>query len=89
MKREDNMPSWVFWGLWGISSRRVAMYMAIVLGMLALAPIAVMVYLVSLSVQLTLLNWFVFVGCFVFEIAMLFWSWSAIKWVDNNSRWGA
>ena len=73
MQRKDNMPDWVYWGLWGIRSRGAAM--AYFVGSLVLSVVLIagglmyQMYILCLSPLVPL------------------WYWLAIKWVDKHSSW--
>jgi hypothetical protein len=73
MKKVENMPSWVYWGLFGIDSRKVAMAFFIVC--VVLTP--VIIYL-GIAQNKPIL--------FSFPIIPA-WYWFSLKWVDNNSTW--
>lgn len=73
MEMKDDMPSWVYWGLWGIKTRKVAMlfvYISIVLT-LAIVPVGIA------------LNNYLFMAFILVPL----WYWLSIKWVDRNSTW--
>lgn len=73
MEMKDDMPSWVYWGLWGIKTRKVAMlfvYISIVLT-LAIVPVGIALY-----------NYL-----FMAFTLVPLWYWLSIKWVDRNSTW--
>lgn len=73
MEKKDDMPSWVYWGLWGIKTRKVAMlfvYISIVLT-LAIVPVGIA------------LNDYLFIAFILVPL----WYWLSIKWVDKNSTW--
>lgn len=75
MKQQEGMPSWVYWGLWGINSRGMALgffWSCIAVGVLCI-PLA-----------FVLMDAVVGVGLFVAAA----WYWFAIKWVDDNASWG-
>jgi hypothetical protein len=74
MKRKDNMPELVYWGLWGIKSKGVAlgfMWFSIVLA----AGCFVVGYLRPKA----------FLGVLLLIAAA--WYWYSIRWVDKNSTW--
>lgn len=73
MEKTENMPPWVYWGLWGINSRKVALGFSIftLIIFLCLIPIGIMI-------QDYVLIGFIFVPL---------WYWLAIRWVDKNSSW--
>ena len=75
MKRTENMPSLVYWGLWGIRSRAVAV------GFLMLSLLLTLL-VVYVSVMLNNYKYLIFV------LAPL-WYWYAIKWVDKNASWNS
>ncbi len=73
MKRTQNMPSWVYLGLWGIQSRRAALgyFIASLIVAIAIAVLSVLMqdyWLASI-------------------VLVPFWYWAAIKWGDNNALW--
>lgn len=76
MKKKDNMPSLVYWGLYGINSRGVARGFLWLCVLLAVASVVLGVYLKEGHE----------IG--VFFLAAAAWYWYAIKWVDKNSSWG-
>ncbi len=45
MKKKENMPSWAYWGLWGINSRKVALGYFIVTLILSfvIVPVGILV----------------------------------------------
>ena len=74
MKRQENMPDLVYWGLWGINSRIVAL--------------TFQWFSVLLAVGSAIIGFFVpiaFIG--VIFLAAAAWYQYAIKWVDTNSSW--
>jgi hypothetical protein len=73
MKKKENMPSWVYWGLWGINSRKVALAFVVVTVILSLIviPLGIMVG------DYTLLS----------IVLVPIWYWSSLKWADKNSAW--
>jgi len=74
MKRHDQMPALVYWGLWGISTRRVAaVYMW---GCIAVGTVSTIAADRSPQVPHGI----------VFFLAAL-WYWHSIRWVDKNSSW--
>ena len=73
MERQENMPSWVYWGLWSIRSRSTAM--AYFDGSLVLS-----VVIVTAAV---IVEYYILCAILVVPI----WYWLSIKWVDNNSSW--
>ncbi len=73
MKRADGMPPLVYWGLWGIRTRGVAMGFAIFSLILTIIIIPAAVILEQYRL-------------IIFALVPL-WYWYAIKWVDNNSTW--
>ena len=73
MKKKENMPSWVYWGLWGINSRKVLLRYFIVSLILSIVVIILAIIINSYSVL-------------VFLLAPI-WYWFSLKWADNNSAW--
>lgn len=73
MKKKENMPSWAYWGLWGINSRKVALvfFIGTLILSLVLIPVGIMV------------NDYSFLA---FPLVPL-WYWLSLKWADNNSAW--
>jgi hypothetical protein len=74
MKRKENMPELVYWGLWGIDSRSVAMsflWVCLTLGI---------IFLIG-----GFINPRMFFGALLILAAA--WYWYAIRWTDNNSAW--
>lgn len=73
MKKVENMPLWVYWGLWTINTRKIAMAYLIfaVLSTLALVPYAFMIGKYH----------------YAFVVIVPLWYWGAIKWADNNNVW--
>ena len=74
MKRKDNMPELVYWGLWGINSRSAALGFAWVAVALAAAC-----FIYGFVHPLAFLG-MLFLGAAA-------WYWHSIKWVDKNSTW--
>lgn len=73
MKRMENMPLWVYWGLWTINSRKVAMmylFLAVLLSFI-LVPYAFMIE-----------KYYYFL-----VVVSPLWYWGSIKWADNNNAW--
>jgi uncharacterized membrane protein YphA (DoxX/SURF4 family) len=74
MKRKDNMPEFVYLGLVGINSKKVAYFYTILCIVIA-----------ALCLIIGFFNpWF------FFGVAMLgaaHWYYYCIKWVDKNSSW--
>lgn len=73
MKRKDNMPAWVYWGLWGIRTRRLAMLFVVFSMILSLIIVPSGVATQD----------FVLIA---FAIVPL-WYWLSVRWVDANSSW--
>lgn len=73
MNRTEKMPSWVYWGLWGIRKRSVGVFFLVLSVVLTL--IIVPYAIVTKDYKLC-----------VFAVAPV-WYWYAIKWVDVNSSW--
>ena len=74
MERIDDMPEWVYWGLWGIRSRGVALGF---MGFCLLAGIA--------SVWIALDYPLAWLGLEFFFAAG--WYWFAVRWVDAHGAW--
>jgi hypothetical protein len=75
MKRKVNMPSLVYWGLWGINSRAAALgFFWLCLG------------LGAGSVVYGFADIRAFKGA-IFLLAAA-WYWCSIRWADKNSGWG-
>jgi len=75
MKQVEGMPSWVYWGLWGINSRKVAVIFLLIVSLLTLILVPVGVYFHEFSSVLL--------------IGGPIWYWLAIKWADKNLMWPA
>ena len=73
MKKKENMPSWAYWGLWGINSRMMALGFVLVTALISLILIPV-----GIMVNDYLLLAFIFVPV---------WYWVSLKWADKNSVW--
>ena len=73
MRQTKNMPSWVYWGLWGISSRKTAMVYLAVSALLA-AIIVPEGYMMGRYMLCSIL------------IAPL-WYWLSMNWIDDNGTW--
>ena len=73
MKKKENMPSWAYWGLWGINSRKAALAFVVVTAILSLIaiPIGIMIG------DYTLLS----------IVLVPIWYWLSLKWADKNSAW--
>lgn len=73
MKMKDNIPSWVYWGLWGIRTRKVAMIFVFI----------------SLALALIIVPAGIAINDFLFCAFILvpLWYWLSIRWVDVNSTW--
>jgi hypothetical protein len=74
MKRKENMPVFVYWGLWGIKKRFVAM---------CFLWVSVIMGVVSVLLGFTYPR--AFFGILLFLAA--FWYGYAMRWVDKNSAW--
>lgn len=74
MKRQENMPELVYWGLWGINSRATALAY---LWFCVIAAIGSMFY--------GFFNAWAFLGMFMLVAAA--WYRHAINWADQNSAW--
>ncbi|MCO7223560.1 hypothetical protein [Pleionea sp. CnH1-48] len=74
MKRKDNMPGLVYWGLYGIKTK-----------VTALAFMALSVAICFVCIAYGFVEPVFFQGG-LFAVPAL-WYWYAIKWVDNNSSW--
>lgn len=73
MQRKENMPEWVYWSLWGISTRSVAI--GFFIAMLVLTT-------------LFMLGGFIFKGYVLFlSILVPLWFRLAIRWVDKYAAW--
>lgn len=73
MEKRAGMPSWVYWGLWGMNSRKVAFgfFVASVILTLIIVPLGIYIQdYVTLSV-----------------IGVPIWYWFSIKWADDNAAW--
>ena len=73
MNKKDNMPSWVYWGLWGIKTKKVALAFAIISQVIALIVVLIGIYVEDFFL--------------IAFILVPLWYWLAIKWVDKNSSW--
>lgn len=73
MEQKENMPYWVYLGLWGIKTRKVAMGYFIVALLLSAIIVPASIYYNDL-----------FYSIFV---VVPVWYWLSIKWVDKNSTW--
>lgn len=73
MKRKENMPTWAYWGLWGINSRKAALgyFVGTLILSLVIIPFGIMIK------DYTFL---------VFPVVPL-WYWLALKWADKNAAW--
>jgi nucleoside permease NupC len=73
VEKKEDMPSWAYWGLWGINTRKMALGFVVITALISLIliPVGVMVNDYSLIA-------FVFVPV---------WYWLSLKWADNNSAW--
>ncbi len=74
MKKKDNMPNFVYLGLWGINSRRTAW------GFVWFSVALAVVSLIYGFVHPEAFVWVMFLGA-------AWWYLCSIKWVDNNSTW--
>lgn len=68
------MPEWVFWGLWGIDSRGVALAFVWVCLLLGIALMAVGLRYPQ--------AWY---GGILFAAAA--WYWLAVRWADRHHAW--
>ncbi len=75
MNKKKDMPEWVYWGLWGIKSRKTAWVFCWVCILLALVSM-----LLALFFERK-----IWAGGLLFLAAG--WYWASIKWVDENSSW--
>ncbi len=73
MKKKEDMPSWAYWGLWGMNSRKVAFIFFI--GTLILS-------LIIISVGIMVKDY----SFLVFPLIPV-WYWLSIKWADKNYAW--
>jgi hypothetical protein len=73
MKKADNMPPLVYWGLWGVRSRAVAVGFAV---------FSLVITLVIIPVAISIDDYFLFIIAFA-----PLWYWYAIRWVDKNHTW--
>ncbi len=73
MTRTENMPAWVYWALWGIKGRVIAMTFLVVSGILALVVVPEAVMMGKFSPVI-----FAFVPL---------WYWQAIAWMDEHDSW--
>lgn len=73
MKASKGMPSWVYWALWGINSRKTAMRFFNVS-----LVFSVLVGLLGIIVK----DWFLMSIVF-----MPLWYWFSVNWVDKNGQW--
>lgn len=73
MKQKDNMPSWAYWGLWGIESRKIAFAFLVISLIFSciLIPVGI---IVKKYILLTV-------------VLVPIWYWAAIKWADDNEAW--
>jgi len=74
--QRKKMPEMVYWGLWGINSRLVAM--AFLLGCVILGISSLIAGFVDPKM---------FLGTGFFLAAA--WYWYAIRWADSNSAWNS
>jgi hypothetical protein len=75
MKRKDNMPAFVYWGLWGIKSRGAARGF-----MWSTLALAFCCFLFGFVHPKAFLWMFIFFGAAA-------WYWYATRWADKNSSW--
>lgn len=73
MKRIENMPSLVYWGLWGIRTRSVAIGFTVTSVVLAAIIIPAAIHFNDYR--------------YLFFALVPVWYWYAIKWVDKNASW--
>jgi len=74
MQRCDQMPQLVYWGLWGLTTRRAAA--AFMWGCVAVGAVSAIATVRHPQAS-----------CGVFFFLAAFWYWHSIRWVDNNSSW--
>lgn len=75
MKKKENMPSWAYWGLWGVNTRKTSLGFVVVTALISLVLIPAGI----------MLNDFLLIA-FIFVPA---WYWASLKWADKNSAWPA
>lgn len=73
MEKKDNMPSWAYWGLWGIQTRKAAQLFFVISIVLALAAVALGITIKDYS--------------FFLVLFAPVWYWASIRWADNHSAW--
>ena len=73
MKKKENMPSWAYWGLWGINTRKTAMLLVSLSLILALIIVPIGIMISDFTLILISL--------------VPVWYWLSLKWADNNSAW--
>ncbi len=84
MTRKDNMPLMVFAALLGIQRRRAAMvFVWLSIAIAAAALLASAALVVQSDWAMSLLPFVASIG----SLAIAWWYWYAIKWVDNHSSW--
>ena len=67
------MPSWAYWSLWGIDSRKTALGFFIASVILTLVFVPLGLYIQDYIALLI--------------IGVPIWYWLSIKWADDNSAW--
>ena len=82
MKKKENMPSWAYWGLWGINSRKVLLRFFILSLILSIVFIILAIILLAI-----ILNSYYFLVSFLVLLLAPIWYWFSLKWADNNSAW--
>ncbi len=73
MTRTEKMPNWVYWALWGIKSRVMAMAFLVFSGIVALVIVPEALMMGQFS-------------ALAFAPVPV-WYWLAIEWMDENSTW--
>lgn len=73
MKKKEGMPSWAYWGLWGINSRKMAFGFVVISALISLILIPIGIKINDYS--------------FLAFILVPIWYWLSLKWADNNSAW--
>ncbi len=76
MKRHKDMPSWAYWGLWGINSRKAAM-------LFFSSTIILSIIMIIVLIQKNIFDIILLLGM---PLASL-WYWVSIKWADKNNVW--
>jgi|TARA_B110000008_G_scaffold7139_1_gene6951 hypothetical protein len=73
MKKKENMPSWAYWGLYGINSRKVCVRFFI----------ASLILFIPMGIYAIITNSY---SNLIFLLVPLYY-WYSLKWADNNSAW--